>query len=264
MRICPYCQRSSDSAICPDDGYRTVTASSGSGAQDPLIGRVFEGRYRILGLVGRGGFGAVYPATQLGMGREVAVKVMHAGTTGELAEVARFQQEARVLAALKHPNVVDVYDFGQAEDGTLFIAMELLRGRSLDVELAERGRIDPAELVELGLMICDALADAHAAGVVHRALKLQNLFLADASRGRKVLKVLDFGIARIAPGEASLHLTRTGAFLDSPPYMSPEQAKELVCRSNKPGRAVKGRVRRGRWAQLGGCSWPRRGLQTGR
>ncbi len=224
MRICPQCEEETEAPECPRDGNRTVLVRSVE-PEDPWLGRVFEGRYRIDALLGRGGFGAVYRAEQLGIGRAVAVKILEQDRRSTLADVARFQQEAKTLASLEHPGIVTIFDFGQSDDGALYLVMELLRGRSLEELVAEQGPLSGAAVIEIALQTADAVAEAHALGIVHRDLKPANLFLAEDTRGRCRLKVLDFGIARMTRESSAVALTATGMMLGSPPFMSPEQCQ---------------------------------------
>ncbi len=235
MRICPQCRSTTEERHCPKDGYRTVPeASVRHNDPEELLGTVFEERYRIDEVIGEGGFGAVYRATQLGIERPVALKILKPGKGGDLNEMARFQQEARAVAAIKHPNIVEIYDFGTSETGGLFLVMEYLEGEVL-TERIRRGPVAVDVALKLAEQILDALAEAHGAGVVHRDLKPDNLFIADGGRRGDVVKLLDFGIAKVH-GEQSLNqsLTLTGMTIGSPRYMSPEQcmARTVTGRSD--------------------------------
>lgn len=226
MRICPQCETHTPDAICPQDGFRTVDLAHLGQATDPLIGTVFEERFRIDRLIGRGGYGAVYLATQLGMERSVAIKVLKAEFVGDLKEVARFQLEARAIATLRHPGIVLVHDFGVAEGGRLYLVMEYLEGRPLSSILSTDAPLEPARALELVSQAADALAEAHRAGIVHRDLKPDNLFVVEDRRRGETVKLLDFGVAKmVGGGEQVGALTQTGVAIGSPRYMSPEQCQ---------------------------------------
>lgn len=185
---------------------------------------MFEGRYAIHALLGSGAFGAVYRATQLTMQREVALKVLKADLIREPSLTARFRQEARTLAGLKHPGIIELIDFGESADGRLFLVTELLTGETLADLLAREAPLPQARVVSLAIEALDALADAHHAGIIHRDLKPENLFIARQGRRGEVLKILDFGIAKLADDDpARLAVTADGMTLGSPRFMSPEQ-----------------------------------------
>jgi len=187
--------------------------------QDDAIGAVFEGRYRIEAMLGRGGMGVVYRAHQLAVGRDVAVKVLHPALSADTATVDRFENEARVIANLRHPNTIKLVDVGRLPDARIFIVTELVEGRTLD-ELIASGLSLPAALGIL-VQVCDALSEAHQRGVVHRDLKPGNVMV-ERIGVQDVAKVLDFGIAKLA---AQPKVTATGTVFGTPAYMSPEQAK---------------------------------------
>jgi serine/threonine protein kinase len=177
---------------------------------------LLAGRYRLVRSLGRGGFSEVWQAEDRVLGRAVAVKVF-TGHAGQPDLVARFHREARTVAGLRHPNVVSVFDAG-TDEGVPFVVMELLAGPSLDELLATRGPLPVEVALGYAEQAAAGLAAAHAAGVVHRDIKPANLVL--DSDG--TLKVVDFGIARLA--EASSSLTATGVTFGTPAYLSPEQA----------------------------------------
>ena len=174
------------------------------------------GRYRIEDVLGRGGMAAVYRARDAELERPVAVKVLAEHLADQPGFHDRFLREAKLAAQLSHPNIVQVFDVGE-EDGAPFIVMECVEGSTLADELKERGRLDPDEVVDLALQICGGLEHAHAAGVVHRDIKPQNLLL----RPDGTVKIADFGIARAAE---STRLTQMGSVLGTAAYLSPEQA----------------------------------------
>lgn len=183
------------------------------------LGRLLAGRYRVVGLLGRGGMGAVWRARDERLGREVAVKELrlpeHLDTTQRAGWIARLDREARAAARLKHPGIITVHDRITGEDGRPWIVMELVNGRSLADLISTEGPLPPHHAAGIGLQVLSALQAAHQAGITHRDIKPANVLLED---GRVVLT--DFGIAAL---EGDATLTRSGAVLGTPAYMSPEQ-----------------------------------------
>jgi eukaryotic-like serine/threonine-protein kinase len=195
-------------------------------ATDPLIGAVL-GNYRIANLLSSGGMGSVYRAKHALLGRDVAIKFLRPDLTTSDELVQRFFNEAKAATAIQHPGIVEVYDFGYTEDGHAYYVMELLDGKPLSRAIAERGRFDEAQAVRIALGIASALESAHARGIVHRDLKPDNIFLVPTGHDLRV-KVLDFGIAKLANLDDARHRTRTGVLLGTPKYMAPEQAREAA------------------------------------
>ena len=187
------------------------------------------GNYRIERLIGEGGMGKVYLAEHPSIGRQAAVKVLTPTEAGDPQIVSRFILEARAANAIRHPNIVDVYDSGVLAGGTPYIVMEYLEGETLAQTMAH-GRVPVDDAIDWGCQIAEALAAAHARDVVHRDLKPDNLFLIPDPRrfGKKQIKVLDFGIAKLQHRSFDqVHMTRTGALLGTPLYMSPEQCMSM-------------------------------------
>ncbi len=187
-------------------------------------GAVLAERYRIERLISRGGMGAVFEATQLGLDRAVAIKVLLPALSRDEKMRERFRREARSAASLRHPNIIQIYDYGISDHGP-YIVMELARGKSLR-QLLSQGSLTMNLTVDLMWQICHALASAHSAKIIHRDLKPDNIMIEEQSDGQLIAKVLDFGIAKMREaqsddGEANL----TGAnIIGSPAYMSPEQS----------------------------------------
>ena len=179
-------------------------------------------RYTIGQKLGEGGFGAVFRGTHKQMGTPVAIKVLHAQHASSLETVARFEQEARRSATLKHPNTIRVFDFGRDNDGSLFIVMELLDGAPLSQRIKE-GRFSPERATHVLLQALAALDEAHQQGLVHRDLKPDNIFLTRLGKDPDFVKVLDFGIAKAL--DANAKLTASGVVIGTPTYMSPEQCR---------------------------------------
>src|SRR5688572_9368256 len=181
---------------------------------DARTGQVLAGRWRLSSRIARGGMGAIYDAVHVLTGKRVAVKTLLPGL-GRVREIkARFEREARAASLLAHPNIVTVIDFGDLDDGAFFLVMELINGRSLS-EAMESEELPPGRAVGIVRQVLEALAHAHAQGVIHRDLKPDNIMLVDAgdtAEERDIVKLLDFGIAKLV-GEAQAaddRLTQAG------------------------------------------------------
>lgn len=187
---------------------------------DPMIGRVLEGRYRLLSRVARGGMATVYEAVDLRLDRTVAVKVMHPGLGDDEEFAARFVREARAAARLSHPHVVAVHDQGD-DDGTVFLVMELVQGHTLHEVIAKEAPMAPARALELLEPVLSALASAHRAGLVHRDVKPANVLIADDGR----VKVADFGLAKAVSADTQ-HTATQGVLIGTVSYLAPELVVE--------------------------------------
>ncbi|MBM4375871.1 MAG: serine/threonine protein kinase, partial [Deltaproteobacteria bacterium] len=186
-----------------------------------MIGRTIAGRYKISTQLGEGGMGSVWRAQHLTLGSPVAIKLIDERIMGNTEVLARFEREAQAAANLRSPHVVQVLDYG-VDDGTPFIAMELLDGESLEDRLARFGRLDTVETAMIMTHVGRAISKAHEAGITHRDLKPANIFLV-RNDDEVVAKVLDFGVAKTQAPAGSA--TRTGHLIGTPAYMSPEQAQ---------------------------------------
>lgn len=229
MLQCPRCGRqfANDVLVCPSDHTPLqADATIADVPTDPLLGRVFEGKYRLDEQLGGGGMGTVYRATHLLIDRPVALKVLSQRFVGDQTAQQRFRREARAAGRMQHPNAVTVTDFGATEDGYLYIVMELLEGRTLRDLLAHEAPLDPARAVAIMLQACAAVGAAHEAGLIHRDLKPANILIEQRPNVAAVVKVLDFGVAKFAVEEHDEDyptLTQVGAIIGTPRYMSPEQ-----------------------------------------
>lgn len=205
---------------------------------DPFIGMVLNNRFTIEEKLGEGGFGAVYRGTQSGTKRKVAIKVLHPDVSRDENLVQRFRREGLVLCNLRDAHTVTTYDFDQTPDGMLYIAMELLEGKSLHDVYRDEAPIQWRRMLKIAAQMCSSLAEAHAQGIVHRDLKPENIYLEERPGHPEFVKILDFGIAKITRGDSlsgqSPQLTATGQTLGTLEYMSPEQlmGKELDGRSD--------------------------------
>jgi len=188
------------------------------------IGSVLDGRYRVDAVIGKGGMGRVYRGEHMGIGRVVAIKVLHAQLGRSKEASARFQREALASGRLDHPNIVGVSDFGVLADGSLYLVMEMLEGEPLGMRLERDKRIVWPEALQIMRGVLTGLRHAHDRGVVHRDIKPDNVFLARKD-GEQIVKILDFGIAKLFAGNVDdPATTRAGLTVGTPAYLSPEQA----------------------------------------
>jgi eukaryotic-like serine/threonine-protein kinase len=202
------------------------------------INQKLNNRFLVESKIGEGGFGAVYRGVQLATGRKVALKLLHPEMTKDENLVLRFRREGTVLCTLRDAHTITTYDFDQTPDGTLYIAMELLEGKSLHQLFHEQAPLDWRRVFKILTEMCSSLAEAHAQGIVHRDLKPENVYLESRPGNPEFVKILDFGIAKVMRGDAidpqSPQLTATGQTLGTLEYMSPEQlmGKQLDGRSD--------------------------------
>jgi len=225
--ICPHCHAvfRERAATCPDDGSILIEVP----VLSDLSGRVLRQKYRLERSLGQGGFGSVYRATHLVLGKTVAVKVLRAEFRSDSNMVARFFHEARVVTRLTNPHTITTFDLDQAEDGFLFMVMDFVEGRTLR-KLAQDEGMPPGRLpwqraLRLLIQVCDSLEEAHKAGVIHRDLKPDNIMVSNRGGEADFVTVLDFGIAKVIEGSEQQNLTAAGMLLGSPAYMSPEQVR---------------------------------------
>ncbi|MBS1957162.1 MAG: protein kinase [Cyanobacteria bacterium SZAS-4] len=219
-RICPNCglKLSSDIAICPNDGTVLVNNADMDGK--------LSNQYEFLSEIGSGGMGVIYKARHTALNQIVAIKMLHKSRVDEVS-VRRFQQEAKAVTALDHPCIVRVRDFGVTDSGQPHMVLDFIEGDTLSKAIQKSAGLPLAESLELFIQACDALEHAHARGVLHRDLKPSNIMLVPRLSGPPLVKIVDFGIAKInAPDHESSvpNLTQTGEVFGSPLYMSPEQA----------------------------------------
>jgi serine/threonine protein kinase len=193
---------------------------------DLLIGSTVAGKYHVDRLIGRGGMGAVFQATNAAIGKRVALKFLRAaGQDGDAA--TRFQREAHAASLAESPHIVQIFDSGRSEQGLPFLVMELLTGEDLRERLRREGRLDAETAVRIGVQVLKALKKAHAAGIVHRDLKPDNVFLCRRDDEPSFVKLVDFGISKLQKHSGVDTLTHEGAVLGTAFYMSPEQAQSF-------------------------------------
>ncbi len=224
MKKCPKCgvEYADTTTLCPADGVALEKTD------DSLIGTVLAGKYRIDARLNEGGMGSVYRGTHMLMEKTVAIKVLRPSLAADEKIVARFSREARAASRISHPNALTVTDFGEADNGIVFLVMEFLSGKTLKQVIRDEGPLPLPRVVEITRQIGDALAAAHAQGVVHRDLKSDNIMLLDTTTVGDLAKVLDFGIAKINEPEGKFDgdLTAPNLVIGTPQYMSPEQCSQ--------------------------------------
>jgi eukaryotic-like serine/threonine-protein kinase len=236
MLHCPTCGRHYSAAfeICPDDQTPLQADATAGGASpvDPLVGHTLDDKYHLEARLGIGGMGTVYRARHLLIDRPVAVKVLNQRFVEDEAARTRFRREARAAGRLQHTNAVTVTDFGESHDGYVYLVMELLEGRTLRDVLAKEAPLDAARSVSLMLQISAAVGAAHEAGIIHRDLKPANIFIVQRAEVPALVKVLDFGIAKLAAEsfeeDEPMTLTQVGTMIGTPRYMAPEQCDGAV------------------------------------
>jgi eukaryotic-like serine/threonine-protein kinase len=240
VQRCPHCglQHASNRTACPATGLplgggerrdRRAAAEglktrARRGMRD-LVGLTIDGKYHVVGLIGQGGMGTVYEAQHLRIGRLVAVKVLRPEHLERRESISRFEHEARVVGAIRHPNICQIFDIGRLPDGSPFLVMERLRGKTLSERIEKDGPVPWQALCKIMGQVLEALDAAHQRGIIHRDFKPDNIFLTDGNQ-EAVAKVLDFGISK-STGTDSEHnprLTKTGMVMGTPYYMAPEQA----------------------------------------
>ncbi|MGZ5483130.1 MAG: protein kinase domain-containing protein, partial [Pyrinomonadaceae bacterium] len=224
MKVCPVCERKfpDKMTLCSAD------ASVLKRLDDPLLGQTLAGKYKIEKLIKTGGMGSVYRGRHVLMDKTVAVKVLRPSLAGDDAVVARFSREAKAASKISHPHAVSVTDFGEAENGVVFLVMEYLDGRTLKEAIAKEGPLSLGRAVEIVRQVAGALDAAHGQGVIHRDLKSENIMLVSHD-GDEWAKVLDFGIAKILQpvgSPADAEITQANLVVGTPQYMSPEQCSQ--------------------------------------
>ena len=215
MKSCPQCRLRYpvDTVFCFVDGCELTAI------RDPLIGAKLAGRYVVEDLLGEGGMATVYRARYELVDRPCAIKVLNSGLSSDANLRERFRREAKSTQALGHPNVIEIFDQGETDDGIPYIVMELLEGLTLST-LIDEGPVAPRRAVPIMLQIARGIARAHDLGVVHRDLKPDNIFVCSRVDGSDLVKILDFGIAR---SRSDTRLTHAGELFGTPQYMAPER-----------------------------------------
>lgn len=200
-------------------------AASLAEAAERWVGRVVSQRYRVESLIGVGGMGAVFRVKHLALGKTFALKVLHSHYTRDADVISRFMREARAASQTGHPHIIDVLDVGTNDEGDVYFVMELLEGQNLGETIKREGPLAVRRAVHIARQVCQALSAAHAAGIIHRDLKSENIILTPRGKDPDFVKVLDFGICKQMDGESGT--TSPGLIMGSPDYMAPEQGAGL-------------------------------------
>ncbi|MDY0062747.1 MAG: serine/threonine-protein kinase [Myxococcota bacterium] len=229
---CPVCQKcyAEPMKFCPEHGQPLVplvTGYRGGSVREP-IGQLIGDKYRVLERIGEGGMGAVYRVEHQDMGKQLAMKLLHANLSSSEQAVVRFQREAKAASTIVHPHVIRVWDSGITEDGRFFLVMELLSGKDLFDVLKEERILPPERTINILRQVCAGLDEAHRLGIIHRDMKIENVFLSANAEFPEFVKILDFGIAKwLHQTPDGRTLTATGVVFGTPEYLSPEQAAGL-------------------------------------
>jgi eukaryotic-like serine/threonine-protein kinase len=220
---CPTCSShfSVDGRFCPFDGTALVPAENWDPNTDPLLGSIIDNRYEVSSVIGEGGMGTVYQVRHRALGKRFALKALRKDLAADGEIAARFIQEARTAAAVSHPGLVEITDFGRLESGQVYFVMELLEGQSLAALLRTSGPLPAERALDIVKQLAHALKAAHDASIVHRDLKPDNVHVGRGDAGQDLVKIVDFGLAKVI---GSSKLTRAGMVFGTPHYMSPEQA----------------------------------------
>ncbi len=193
---------------------------------DPLVGTVIDGRYEILARIGEGGMGVVYKARQTSIDRMIAIKMLNAQMASDPTWVQRFYNEAKACSRLQHPNTIRMIDFGQTQDGRLYMSMEFLDGLTLRQALTQQAPMAPHRVLKILIQCCASLAEAHSIGIIHRDIKPDNVFLLNMAGSPDFVKLLDFSVAKLLQENDRMR-TQAGVVFGTPQYMSPEQGRGL-------------------------------------